>query len=86
MCRHCQATCPDTIVACEKKWMLEESHLQLIQLSKSLHFFAESDPQAQTEAIHVQVEARAALAQRHVCRLHKFIDIRLFDAKSVYHS
>lgn len=37
-------------------------------------FFAESDPQAQTEAIHVQVEARAALAQRHVCRLHKFID------------
>jgi len=36
MCRHCQATCPDTIVACEKKWMLEESHLQLIQLSKSL--------------------------------------------------
>lgn len=43
MCRHCQATCPDTIVACEKKWMLEESHLQLIQLSKSLlHLFLQN--------------------------------------------
>eukprot|EP00435_Cladocopium_sp_Y103_P065977 s524_g28.t1 len=26
MCRHCQATRPDTIVACEKKWLLAESH------------------------------------------------------------